>query len=235
MKNIFKIIVYLFFVIFILESNEVIGESLSKTDLILISETNQVIKGNTLWLKLIITGNGADSVIKDTKNLNMYYDDIYEYNSFNFIQPGRFEYNFSIKPDKPGKLILGPYKIKFQDEMLVSNALTIDVVELSAKEKTLILKCDYKNPVSNYCNITIEGSLECIEDIEFINNDYLELTGSSFSSRISKGDKIISSIYETTFMLKTKKNGKVKLTKKNFKNIPPDCKIQPLTIEIEQE
>jgi len=238
MIKIFKIAVVSIFILLLYFSNHIESEDNKKSELILSAVESKVMLGNTIYLSLIISGSDIDSIFKNDKFLteSMLKNDDPDFfwkNTEKNTSVKGFKYTFNIKPKKSGKFTIGPYSVDFQKKKLVSNTLTIEVINPPKSKKILVLSADNNTPKKHMdFKLEISGENEAIKDIEFINNDYLLQTSVSSGSTMTISFGAMTSNHSKSFTLKTLQKGKIIIDKNYFKNIPQGYKIIDLEIEI---
>lgn len=175
----------------------------------LYSTKDTIVLGEFTKLNLVI--NGFDELINKDERLQSF--------------ESREKFSFQVGPTTLGKHEFGPYKIKINNKKLVSNKITIVVIERSQYTNNLT----YTIPDSIYQDSIVE--LQLLNDKEYLNleikdHENYKLVSKSSSSSMSINKGIVLQEYTQTFKLKFIKPGVFKITKEMFEESIDDFQIK---------
>ncbi len=165
----------------------------------LYSTKDTIFLGEFVKINLVI--NGFDELINQDKRLQSF--------------ESKEKFSFQVGPNVLGKHEFGPYKIKINRKKLVSNKISIVVIERSDYTNHLALTI----PDSIYKDSIIELKLSNNKEylnLEIKENENFKLVTKSSSSSMSMNQGIVLQEYSQTFKLKFIKPGEFVIKKEIF-------------------
>lgn len=139
------------------------------------------------------------------------------------VNPSAFTYSINMESQDTGLIKIGPFKINYQNQDLVSNEL---VIRVTNQKENIDLFFDVPTTVS----VDSEGLLKIksnkidISNITLRNSKYFTITGSSYSTSTKFINNKTDIEYIRVFRVIYTKKGILELTKDDVLNVPGDFK-----------
>jgi hypothetical protein len=172
---------------------------------------------DTMTLKLIIKG----------QNLKNIYGELQKSSSEN---DNEFINVINIIPVKIGEMIIGPYTLSFQDNILTSNSLKIMIVKQS--EDRIFIKAD-KNEVklNDEVKIILTGINKKLDKTSIKSTFQYSGKDSSNSVASSFENSKMNVSYQKEFIIKPLKKEKILINKDSFINLDYDISEIEITVK----
>lgn len=196
------------------------------------SHTDIAWAGEHFGIQLVLKGPGIFSIVSKTEGL-LLPDKKDPYPDHNTAD--RFVLHFEIKPDKPGKMILGPYEMEVMGQKLRSNQLTITVMDVTPGPNAIVLSAD--NPtvkVGQTFQLILVSESDVIYKVSLKDNARFKTKSQAFSSSsYMVGDQLIRR-FSLVIVIQPLKKGLLRFGHDNLNGVPVGTEVNEVSVEVKQ-
>lgn len=150
---------------------------------------------------------------------------------FELETKNQFVYKFSITPNKPGKLLLGPYSIDFNGKELKSNQLELNIRK-SLRANDIRITSPNKASIGEEITIELTNTKENLEKIKILESSNYTGKGIGSTSNVTLKDGIMTANYIVRFKLTFNTAGEYEINESWFENIPENLNLRTEKIKI---
>lgn len=183
--------------------------------------------GQEASMELRIKGSEAEKVIRGTEGVDWSQSTI-----------GSFTYLFEIKPQREGRFVVGPYKLRFNDRELVSNTAVLQVLpkwdgrmgtEFRVDQDTIKLGESFELTAESWQRDSTYRPIFPRFDASLFT---VKPTGGS-SSTFSGSDRVSTTWRRDSFLVTPKKKGPFRIDRDWFEKIPDDVAVPEIVVNVE--
>jgi len=193
----------------------------AEPELIVIAGNDKIMLGEKIELTLLIKDNELDNIVK-SENYQI------------TAKPDNILIKFEIKPDKIGKLKIGPYKINYQGNIIKSDVIEIEVTEnIPVEENKILIEISRVVKSHSIVVLNINSSKFDLTDVLLPESAFYKVIGSTSSSSMEIKQGEMKKNYLKNIEIIFLKKGKFTVNASIFKNLPEFSIIDEVTIDIE--